>query len=76
MSPTYQPAPATSLNSGSLRVELFFEFFNGAKVAFNSRFEGSGLQFASVAVGRSQILPEQRVVNVTLRRVVSEKDCR
>lgn len=61
---TNEPTPSTALNCGGLRVELSLEGVNGPEVAFNGRFEGTIVQFASVSGCWGQVLPEQRMIDM------------
>lgn len=62
---SYQPAPTASLDSCSLGVEFLFECIDGTKVAFNSGLERSSFEFAAFGAGWGQVLPKERVIDVT-----------
>lgn len=69
---TYQPAPATALNSGCFCVEFFFKSVHGTKVTVNSGFEGTVCEFASALVRGSKICPEKRMIDMTWTLVEEE----
>ena len=59
---TYQPTPSRSLNSSSLRIELFNKLVQGSPSLFNL-LEKLARGLSSLALG-SQVLPEECVVDM------------
>jgi hypothetical protein len=66
---TNEPTPTAALNSKRGGIKLLLEVFEAAKLLLDSSLERAGLESASAssALGRSrgEILPEQRVIDVT-----------
>lgn len=60
-----QPAPTGALNGGDLSVKLLLQLVETTKVTVDRILEHTGAQLATTVLLRSQILPEQRVVDVT-----------
>lgn len=66
---THEPAPTRALNTGGGGVELLLEAVEGAKRAFDGRFERPVLELTTVALtlglGGREVLPEKTVVDVS-----------
>jgi hypothetical protein len=62
---TYEPSPSGSLNGSCGGVELLLEGFHGPKVLFNGLLERAFSQLATVPARGCEVLPEQRVVDMT-----------
>jgi hypothetical protein len=70
---THDPAPARALDSRSGGVKLLLEILKRTKVVGNSPAKGTivqGATGATVGAGLGQVLPEQRVVDVTYSAVM------
>lgn len=61
---THQPTPSRALNGSSLGVHLLFQVLHAAKVPFDQLDQLASLDQLALS-GGSQVLPEQRVVNVS-----------
>ena len=64
----HKPAPARTLDSGGGGVKLLLERIEGSEVLYDGLTEGTILQGTTgttVGAGFGQILPEQRMVDVT-----------
>ena len=59
------PAPAGALDRSRLCVKFFLEVFEPTKVAVDRVLERARLELASLLCHRSEILPEEGVVDVT-----------
>ncbi len=68
---THQPTPSATLDSGCFGIELLLECFDGAKIAFDESLEWSTLELSTLFAGWSQVLPEQRMVDVSYSKGVS-----
>ena len=67
---TDQPTPAASLDRGGGRVELFLEAVKRPKVAVDGRFEQAVGEDPTSRVVWGEVLPEERVIDVTCRQGV------
>ena len=71
MRATHKPAPARALNCHSGGIELFDKVLGRTKVMVDGVFQGAILENTTVAFGvravwgRCEVLPEERVVDVT-----------
>ena len=59
-----EPAPAAALDGGDLCVELGLELVEAAKVAVDGILECTVGELTAAVLGRGEVLPEERVVDV------------
>ena len=62
---TYEPTPATTLNSSSNGVHPLFEVFDAAKVSDKSLLQGTIWELSAVHIGWRKVLPKEGMVDVT-----------
>jgi hypothetical protein len=62
---SYEPSPATALNSRGGSVKALLEFFHRSEVTFNGLLERPVSKLATVGIGRRKVLPEKRVIDVS-----------
>lgn len=61
----YEPAPTTTLDGSSSRVELGLERFEGTECLDDFVFEDTIREFTAIFLLGRKVFPEQGVVNVT-----------
>lgn len=62
---TYEPTPATTLDSSSNGVHLLFEVFDAAKVSDKGLLQGTIWELSAIRVGWRKVLPKEGMVDVT-----------
>jgi hypothetical protein len=59
-----EPSPTGTLNSSGSLVKVLLELVHAAEILLDGALEGAVLQLSTARAGRSEVLPEQGVVDV------------
>ena len=60
-----EPSPSGTLDAGSSGVELFYKSFNAPEFTVDGFLQRTRLECALGCLGRSEVFPEEGVVDVT-----------
>ena len=62
---TYEPTPATTLNSSSDGVHPLLEVLDAAEVSNQGLLQGTVRELSAILVGWRKVLPEEGMIDVT-----------